>query len=422
MITIGKIFVGMDVSLKDIKVNVINIDGDVLAKFTITNDKEGAALLENKVAELTGKTPVDSILFGLEATSVYSWHIQNYIADSEILKPFHPSVIVFRPKIIKDFKSSLGHLPKNDAVDANAIAERLRFGRLPKGCPVDFRYLALQRLTRYRHHIVVSTTREKAYLLSNLFLKFSGLTQDKVLSDNFGAVATELLTSDLDLDTLADMEISELIDFIVSYGSEYLGNPVETAVKLKQLAAKSFRVNSALDRSLNTIIRSCFDNIKSMHTLKKGVEKPIKSQVSSIFRDEYLCLTSVKGIGDVIAAGLISEIGGIYRFENDNALAKFAGLYWSEHQSGEFTAEDSNLRKTGNDYLRYYFVQAAEHMRMYLPEYEQYYSRKYNEARTHQHKRAIVLTARKAVRLIFALLRNNKLYTSQPKKEMVLKT
>jgi len=410
----------MDVSLKDIKVNIINNDGNVLAKFTIANDKEGAATLEIKVAEISGKVPPDAIMFGLEATSVYSWHIQNYIADSAILKPYHPSVIVFRPKMIKDFKSSLGHLPKNDAVDANAIAERLRFGRLPKGCPVDFRYLALQRLTRYRHHIVESTTREKAYLLSNLFLKFSGLTQDKVLSDNFGAVATELLTSDMDLDTIAEMNIDELIDFIVSNGSDHFGNPAETAAKLKLLAAKSFRVNSSLDRSLNTVIRSCYDNIKSMQALKRAVEKPIKSQVSSAFRDEYLCLTSVKGIGDVIAAGLISEIGNVHRFDNDNALAKFAGLYWSQHQSGEFTAEDSSLRKTGNVYLRYYFVQAAEHMRMYIPEYSQYYSRKYNEARTHQHKRAIVLTARKAVRLVYALLRENKLYTHKPTKEVII--
>lgn len=418
--TIGKLFVGMDVSLKDIKVNIIDIDGTVLAKFTIANDKEGAATLESKVAELSGKFQINSIMFGLEATSVYSWHIQNYIADSPILKPYHPSVIVFRPKMIKDFKSSLGHLPKNDIVDANAIAERLRFGRLPKGCPVDFRYLALQRLTRYRHHIVVSITREKAYLLSNLFLKFSGLTQDKVLSDNFGAVATQLLTSDLELDTIAEMDIDKLIEFIVFNGSDHFGDPNDTAAKLKQLAAKSFRVNSALDRSLNTVIRSCFDNIKSLQLLKKSVEKPIKNQVSTIFRDEYLCLTSVRGIGDVIAAGLISEIGGIHRFDSDNALAKFAGIYWSEHQSGEFVAEDSHLKKTGDVYLRYYFVQAAEHMRLYSPEYSEYYSRKFDEARTHQHKRAVILTARKAVRLVFALLRDNKLYTSQPTKEVTM--
>jgi len=51
-----------------------------------------------------------------------------------------------------------------------------------------------------------------------------------------------------------------------------------------------------------------------------------------------------------------------------------------------------------------------------LPEYSQYYARKYNESKTHKHKRTLVLTARKAVRLVFALLREEKIYKpSAPK-------
>jgi len=37
-------------------------------------------------------------------------------------------------------------------------------------------------------------------------------------------------------------------------------------------------------------------------------------------------------------------------------------------------------------------------------EYAAYYQRKYEETAKHKHKRALILTARKAVRLIFALL------------------
>ena len=42
-----------------------------------------------------------------------------------------------------------------------------------------------------------------------------------------------------------------------------------------------------------------------------------------------------------------------------------------------------------------------------------YYSKKYREVPKHQHKRALVLTARKLVRLIDALLRNNQIYVAQ---------
>jgi hypothetical protein len=42
--------------------------------------------------------------------------------------------------------------------------------------------------------------------------------------------------------------------------------------------------------------------------------------------------------------------------------------------------------------------------------YRRFYERKYQEATKHRHKRATVLTARKLVRLVHALLRTNQLY------------
>ena len=145
---------------------------------------------------------------------------------------------------------------------------------------------------------------------------------------------------------------------------------------------KSYRINATVDDSLNFVIKSCLDNLQSLEKQKKAVEKAIINEVKG-FNNEFLCLTSVKGIGPTIAAGLISEIGGISRFDNDNALAKFSGLYWSEYQSADFKAEDTYLKRTGNEYLRYYFIQAADQLRKYLPEFSQYYARKFKESKTH---------------------------------------
>lgn len=44
---------------------------------------------------------------------------------------------------------------------------------------------------------------------------------------------------------------------------------------------------------------------------------------------------------------------------------------------------------------------------MHDAEYQAFYQKKYNEVRSHQHKRAIVLTARKLVRLVVRLLTTN---------------
>ncbi len=412
----NKLYIGLDLSLKDFKVSMIDQEGTEATKhFAATNDLYGTQVLVDTIVDCCKRLSASTVFVGYESTSVYGWHLQHLLADSPVLKPFHPHVICFNPRIIERFKESLGNLPKNDWVDANTIAERLRFGRLPKSCPVDFRYLALQRLTRHRFHIVNNLVREKSYFLSNLFLKFSGLCQEKVFSNNFGATATDLFHEFLTIEDIATRSLDELIDFVMEHGRKHFDDPKATAIALKEAARKSYRLNPSVENSLNFVLRSCLENMKALEKQKKAVEKAIENEVSFL-PNEYLCLTSVKGIGPVIAAGLISEIGGISRFDNDNALAKFSGIYWSEYQSAGFIADDTYIKKTGNAYLRYYFVQAADQLRKYLPEYATYYSRKYHESKTHHHKRALVLTARKAVRLIFALLREEKLYNPSARK------
>lgn len=412
----NKLNVGMDVSQKDVKVYILDQDGNEATKrFAVDNNPIGAETIATNILECCRKFSIDKVFIGLESTSVYGWHLQFYLADHQGLKPYDPMIISFNAKIVEAFKKSLGNLEKNDWIDAFTIAERLRFGRLPKTCPVDFRYLALQRLTRHRFHIVGNIVREKNYYLSNLFLKFSGLCQNEVFGSNFGATATDLFDEFLTLDDIAARPLDELVDFMVEHGKELFSDPKGTALALKDAVRKSYRMNASVDNSLNFVIKSCLDNIQALERQKRAAEKAIALEVAG-FNNQYLCLTSVKGIGPTIAAGLISEIGGISRFEDDNALAKFSGLYWSEHQSADFTAEDTFVKRTGNEYLRYYFTQAADQLRKYNPEYSQFYSRKYKEARTHKHKRALVLTARKAVRLIFALLREEKLYKPPARK------
>jgi len=111
----------------------------------------------------------------------------------------------------------------------------------------------------------------------------------------------------------------------------------------------------------------------------------------------------------------IEEIAGVPRFHFDRAkVAPGAGLKWRQHQSADFQAEETRLTRTGNRYLRYYFCEAANAAPMRDADYAAYYDREYHEVRKHQHKRAIVLTARKLVRLVVRLLTTNQPY--QPRR------
>lgn len=72
------------------------------------------------------------------------------------------------------------------------------------------------------------------------------------------------------------------------------------------------------------------------------------------------------------------------------------------------------LRKAARDpYPRYYLGKAANSVRKHIPEYAEYSAKKYAEATRHQHKRALALTSRKSVRLVFESLVKNQLYTGE---------
>lgn len=115
-------------------------------------------------------------------------------------------------------------------------------------------------------------------------------------------------------------------------------------------------------------------------------------------------------IGKVYSAGIIAEIGDSRRFAGQASVTKYAGLVWMQHKSNEFQAEDTRLIKSGNCYLRYYLLEAANSVRRCDSEFRRYYDLKFKEVNKYQHKCALALTARKLVRLVFRLLKDSRLY------------
>lgn len=146
--------------------------------------------------------------------------------------------------------------------------------------------------------------------------------------------------------------------------------------------------------------------------LKKQIQSLDKS-IGTLYQiiPESQSLMSVRGIGPVYTAGLIAEIGQIDRFKNEAQLAKYAGLYWKVSQSSNFRAERTPRTHTGNEYLRYYLIEAAHSVKRCDPVYQAYYQKKFKEVPKFRHKRALVLTARKLVRLVDVLLRDHLIYT-----------
>jgi hypothetical protein len=203
------------------------------------------------------------------------------------------------------------------------------------------------------------------------------------------------------------------VDVDCTNGRGHFADPDKTAELLRQAAKNSYRLDKCLYEPLTISIASSFNCVAAFEKEIKTIDAAIIRAIKGLNPAEYQCLLSIPGVGPVYAAGIIAEIGTIHSFKNDNALAKYAGLVWNRNDSGDFVAEDVHMSKAGNVYLRYYLIEAANSVRNNVPELFAFYRKKFSEANSHKHTRAIALTARKFVRIVFGLLAKTRLYSPE---------
>ena len=355
---------------------------------------------------------MSELCIGLESTSVYSFHPSMFLHNDEFIQALGGQVFVMNPKQIANFKKSYSDMDKTDEIDAFVIADYMRFGRLPMSVVKEEQYVALQQLTRARYQIVRQITQEKQRFLQYFSYKCNTFTED-VESSVFGKAMMDLFFESYSLEELSQMSLEDLADYLRVKGRNRFPDAKQVAKSIQKAARSSYRLDKVVEDSIDAILSTSITLIRTFEKQIKELDKAIER----IMKGVPQTLQTIPGIGPVFAAGIIAEIGQIERFESEEKIAKYAGLYWRKHQSGRFTADVTSLSRNGNQYLRYYLVEAANSVRRQIPEYSEYYSKKYQEVPKHQHKRALVLTARKFVRLVDALLRKNQIYT--PKRSVI---
>ena len=403
---VNPLFVGIDVSSRSNVAYLMKPDGSKHSSFSVQNNLGGAKLLSERIVSALNSMRLSDVVIGLEATSIYGNNLVYALREDGSLGQFQRKIHVLNPKQVKKFKEAYPDLPKNDFVDAFVIADHLRFGRIAKEVYMDdYRYQALRTLTRARFDVIQNLTREKQRFANYLFLKCSGIAQEKGIQ-NTSATTIALMEHFETVDDLANADLDELTDFIAQVGRGRFADPNVVAKVIQTAAKGSYRLPKTVNDTVNQAMSVSIASMRALKEQAKVLDKAIEQQFEIIPNT----LTSIPGIGKVYSAGIIAEIGDIHRFASQSSVAKFAGLVWKQHQSGEFEAEHSRMIKSGNRYLRYYLLEAANSVRRCDSEFRRYYDLKFNEVNKYQHKRALALTARKLVRLVFRLLKDNRLY------------
>jgi hypothetical protein len=174
-------------------------------------------------------------------------------------------------------------------------------------------------------------------------------------------------------------------------------------IRLKELASNTVGVNNSIfDTELNSLL-----------TLYKSLSKEIDSiekEIITLIEEVHPHYMSIPGIGPISAAVIYSEYGDISNFSKPSQLLAFAGIEPSVNDSGT-ESHGGRMVKRGSSQLRYTIINCCLPLIRYDMTFAKYYTKKRAEGKPH--RVAITHVAKKLIRVIYALERQDVDYNAQ---------
>ena len=134
----------------------------------------------------------------------------------------------------------------------------------------------------------------------------------------------------------------------------------------------------------------------------------LDERIAALYSSFDTYLSTIPGVGPVLGATILSEIGDITRFSSADKLLAYAGLDPSVKQSGEFKSNQNRMSKRGSPYLRRAIWLASTVAVHRDPMFQTYYEKKISEGLHYMN--VIGHVSRKMTAVIFAVLRDGQPY------------
>ena len=386
-------YIGIDIAKKNHEASIIDSSGKSLSKsISFPNSTKGIEKFNNFIAEFGVTT--NNCIIGMEATGHYWISLFSYIVDLGF------TCYVINPIQSDAFRKMYVRQTKNDSVDSFIIAQIMSFGEFSISNFSDENTFALRNLTRYRFALVDECSdwkRKLVAILDHVFPEYSSL-----FSNIYGVASKELLSKYPLPEDMLSIPAEELGNLLYECSKGRLG--INKAEEIQSRARESFGIKFA-KKSFSFQIKQMISQISFLEEQLKEIE----IEISCLLEDICPVITTITGIGSVLGASIVSEIGNISRFERANQLVAYAGLDIRIKQSGDFSATNTKLSKRGSPYLRRSIWLAATVAAFKDPALSIYYQGL--RARGKAHGTAIGAVARKLTNIIFAVLRDQKPYT-----------
>jgi transposase len=378
-------FIGIDVSKE--KFDACGISGDGTKLFQIS-----AVMSRGGVETLTGKfssIPKSSILIGIKSTTSYHVNLFSYLV-SEGYK-----VMIINPLLISHYMKMHLRKAKTDKKDAFVIAHFL----LTNGNTLMQRATPslisdLRDLSRQRESLVDEMTALKIDITRILNITFP---EREHMAAIFRKAILKLLLNYPSARALRGADLDQLTQTLIENSQGHKrGTFAESLLKASQSSigtdspAKEMILKQkiALLLHLEEALQEITDMLIEMS--RKRMEEDIN------------IMTSIKGIGNNSASNFLIEMGGdINQYEHSGKIIAMAGLDPAVYQSAKYEGK-GRITKRGNRHLRRIIWMMTTRVIHYSTVFKAYYLKRRKEGLPY--KMAVLATAHKLIRVIYAML------------------
>lgn len=384
-------FVGIDISKYKHDCCIISAaDQKVVSKVTIKNNKSGFDELLTIINSLSNP---EDIRIGFESTAHYALNLELFLENSLL------TFMEVNPVLISEYKKSKTlRRTKTDSVDCESIARWLMTVEYKPHSKGFYHAYSLKSLTRLRDKLI----RQRSFylvkitnVLDHTFPEFKPFFNERLsktalyLLENYGSAEKMARMNSASYEKLRSLSRGKF-------------SP-QQFLQLKELAANTVGVNNSIfDVELNSLLSLYKSLVKEIDTIEKEINKLIEE-----VHPHYM---SIPGIGPLSAAVIYSEYGDISNFSNPGQMLAFAGIEPGINDSGT-ESHGGRMVKRGSSQLRYTLINCCLPLIRFDMTFATYYAKKRREGKPH--RVAITHVAKKLIRVIYALERQDTDFNTQ---------
>lgn len=338
--------VGIDVSKEKSTICILKPYGEVIASpYDVRHTEEDVNALIVKIKGLDGETRVI-----MEATGAYHLPLLTALQEAGIF------VSVINPLVMKKYAATSIRKGKTDKLDSVKISN---YGidnwfKLDEYTTSEEIYAELKILGRQYAHYLKIKIESKLAITNILDRTMPGIK--KLLIGKRSETPTKDKLSDFieEYWHYDNIKKKSEVQFVKSYCA-WAKKKGYHASESKARLIYALACNSipTLSSGIPSTKMLTLEAVRVLKEVNKTLEN-ILSQMIKIASTlpEYAMVTSMNGIGNILASRLIAEIGDVRRFHSGSALIAYAGLDAPPYQSGTYNGTRRKISKRGSSLLR----------------------------------------------------------------------